>query len=89
MISLRREDLDARFPGLLDTLLKLWCRQDKLFCRLAAAPDPAYGGLPSAYVPQARQAPPCKKIRPRCRTGADKKKPEVSSGFYYLHHAMP
>ncbi|MDU2188622.1 MAG: hypothetical protein E7E45_11910 [Klebsiella pneumoniae] len=23
MISLRREDLDARFPGLLDTLLKV------------------------------------------------------------------
>ncbi|STT78674.1 transcriptional regulator [Klebsiella pneumoniae] len=44
---------------------------------------------PSAYVPQARQAPPCKKSGLDVEPGADKKKPEVSLRLSYLHHAMP
>ncbi|GLV18744.1 hypothetical protein KML001_37310 [Klebsiella quasipneumoniae subsp. similipneumoniae] len=48
-------------PAVVSVANILYCRAraagaEPLLCRVAAAPDPAYGGLPSAYIPQARQA---------------------------------
>jgi hypothetical protein len=40
MISLRREDLDARFPGLLDTLLKGHAAGELKACAPASTPSP-------------------------------------------------
>ncbi len=89
MISLRREDLDARFPGLLDTAAESYGAGRISFCagwRLRLT-------RPTAASRQLMSPRPGKR-RPAKKSGLDvepaqTKKAGGSSGFSYLHHAMP
>ena len=87
MISLRREDLDARFPGLLDTLLKVMVISSSAGWRLRLTrPTAASRQLMS---PRPGKRRPAKKSDLDVEPAQTKKSRRFPSGFYYLHHAMP